>query len=299
MEPVEEAAAPEELELERVRCALCDAADGAPVLSGSDLRRGEPGRFTVVRCRRCGLAYLDPRPTPAAIARYYPPDYAPHRPGRPSAAERAYYRLFRSLPVPPGSRVLDVGCGGGRYLLFLRGRGYRVSGVEPDADTARVLRRDFGLEVHTGELHDAPLEAGAFDAVTLWWVIEHTHDPLAVLGRAHRLLRPGGTLVVAAQNFASLARRLFGEYWHHVDIPGHLYQFEPATLSRALEKAGFEVGRVRQDLLAKDFAPSLGYRLGLARSLDRALPNALALPFDALAWALGRSGLMTAYARRA
>jgi SAM-dependent methyltransferase len=292
------AAAPAEGALEHVACANCDADDAAPVLRGRDLRRRLPGEFRVVRCRRCGLAYVDPRPTPAGIRRYYPPDYAPHRAEPYSRAEALYYRLFRRLPLPPGSRVLDVGCGGGKYLRFLLERGYRVAGVEVDARLAAALRGELRVEILPGSLVEALIPAGSFDAVTFWWVLEHTHDPLATLRAAHRALRPGGTLVVSVQNFASLGRLLFGACWHHLDLPGHLYHFEPATLRRLLRRAGFEPRRVRADLLAKDFAPSLGYRLGLARSLDRPLPNLLALPFDALAWALRRSGLITAYATR-
>ena len=100
------------------------------------------------------------------------------------------------------------------------------------------------------------------------------------------------------QNFASLGRLSFGPHWHHLDLPGHLYQFEPGTLRRILDQAGFRVERIRQDLLAKDAAPSLGYALGLRRSLDWALPNLLGLPFDLLSRAVGRSGLITAYASR-
>ncbi|MCH2170883.1 class I SAM-dependent methyltransferase [Myxococcota bacterium] len=285
-------------EIEHVACMLCGARDTEPVLRGQDLRRGVPGGFQVVRCRGCDLSYINPRPTPASIARYYPSDYAPHQPGRPSTAERFYYRWFRDPGLPAGSRILDVGCGGGRYLLFLEEQGYRVAGVEPNAATAATLRETFDLDVHTGQIQDANHPDASFDAVTFWWVLEHTHDPLAALREAHRIVRPGGLVVVALQNFDSLARHLFGAHWHHVDIPGHLYQFTPRTLTKTLERAGLEISRVRQDPIAKDFAPSLGYRLGLDRSLDWAVPNLLALPFDLLAWGARRSGLMTAFARR-
>ena len=282
--------------LESVACALCGADDTEALLHGRDVRRGVPGGFAIVRCRECGLAYVNPRPTPESIDRYYPPNYEPHRPGRPSVAETVYYRWLRTPPAPPGARVLDVGCGGGRYLLFLRDRGYEVAGVEPNAQAAQVLREAFDLEVHAGDLQSAGLPDASFDVITFWWVLEHTHHPVDVLREAHRLLRPGGRVVVALQNFDSLARRVFGADWHHIDIPGHLYQFGPTTLSRTIEKAGFTVTRVRQDPIAKDLAPSLGYRMGL--SLDWALPNLLALPFELLAWMSGQSGLMTAYAEK-
>ncbi len=134
------AAAPQ-VELEHVACALCDADDAHPIIQGWDIRRHMPGEFTVVRCRRCGLAYVNPRPTIAAIRMYYPPDYAHHQLAPPSMAERTYYRLLRSLPATDGARVLDVGCGGGKYLQCLRARGYQVAGTEVNGAKAGATAR--------------------------------------------------------------------------------------------------------------------------------------------------------------
>ena len=137
-----EVAHPEQ-ELEHVACALCGADDATPLVRGSDVRRAVPGRFAVVRCRGCGLTYVNPRPTPSAIARYYPPDYSPHETHPPSRSETTYYALFRKLPAPAGARVLDVGCGGGKYLSFLRQRGYEVAGVDVNAELMQRLHLDF------------------------------------------------------------------------------------------------------------------------------------------------------------
>jgi ubiquinone/menaquinone biosynthesis C-methylase UbiE len=183
-------------------------------------------------------------------------------------------------------------------LFFLRERGYGVAGIDQNAILAKQLRDEFGLETYAGLLSEAALPGASFDAVTLWWVLEHTHDPIDVLKEAHRILRPGASVVVAVQNFASLGRLLFGEYWHHLDLPGHLYQFEPETLLASLSATGFRPVRLRYDLLAKDIAPSIGYRLGLKKSLDWWLPNILALPVDLLGSLLRRSCLITAYATR-
>jgi SAM-dependent methyltransferase len=283
--------------LEAAACSLCGATESERVLSGEDLRRGVPGRFDVVRCSACSFAYVSPRPSRAAIRAFYPSGYACHaRPPAP-AVERWYYRAFRELPLPPGARVLDVGCGGGRYLDHLRRRGFAAEGTEVDVALAEQLRREHGFVVHAGELEELPLEEGGYDAVTLWWVLEHTHDPVRTLRAAARLLRPGGLAVVSVQNFDSLGRRVFGRYWQHLDLPGHLQHFDPRSLERALREASFDAVRIRQDAVAKDFAPSLGLAFGAGDAFDRTALNLLALPFDALAWALRRSGLITAYAR--
>jgi len=194
--------------------------------------------------------------------------------------------------------VLDVACGGGKYLLHLRGRGYRVTGIEPDLRTAERLEREQGLEVIAGTLPEAPVPDGVFDVVTFWWVLEHTHDPLENLRAARRALRPGGLVLVSVQNFASLERLIFGAYWHHLDLPGHLYHFEAGTLRTMLRHAGLAPVRTRQDLLEKDLLPSLAHRLGLKNGLDGPLAMLAGLPFDLVTFLARRSGLVTVYARR-
>lgn len=285
-------------ELETTPCAVCGGSATNVVLTGRDNRRHVPGEFQVVRCCGCDLVYINPRPTTQSIGQYYPPDYSYHEAGPSGRIRQLYYRMFRRLSLAPGARVLDVGCGGGGYLLYLRDRGYAVAGVEPNRELAARLGREYGLDIRPGELLEARWPDASFDAVMFWWVLEHSHDPMANLREAYRILKPGGVIIVALQNFASLSRLLFGADWHHIDIPTHLYQFEPHTLRKALETAGFDAVRIRHDLIAKDAAPSVGYRLALKSSLDWWLPNLLALPVDLLAWSIRRSGLMTAYARR-
>src|SRR5690349_1872505 len=131
--------APDPSQLESTPCVVCRGTHADVVLTGHDNRRRLPGEFSVVRCRECGLAYINPRPTPENIGQYYPSDYSYHEAGPASAARQFYYRLFRRVPIPRGGRVLDVGCGGGSYLLHLRGLGYEVAGVEPNAEVAAYL----------------------------------------------------------------------------------------------------------------------------------------------------------------
>jgi SAM-dependent methyltransferase len=91
----------------------------------------------------------------------------------------------------------------------------------------------------------ADFEAGSFQLVAMRHSLEHVHDPLRLLRDAHRILMPGGKLVVAVPNIDSLPFRWFGHSWYGLDLPRHLTHFAPWTLHLMLERAGFLVGRVR------------------------------------------------------
>jgi hypothetical protein len=79
----------------------------------------------------------------------------------------------------------------------------------------------------------------------MWHSLEHVHRPLEVLRAAHRLLAPGGKLVVEVPNIDSLPFRWFGQNWCGLDLPRHLTHFAPQTLVQIVERAGFYAGPVR------------------------------------------------------
>jgi SAM-dependent methyltransferase len=140
----------------------------------------------------------------------------------------------------PG-RLLDVGCGEGAFLRAARKRGWEVFGTELTAETARFARESGGLDVRTGGPAEWGFEAGTFDAVTFWHVLEHVPDPVAMLEQCARLLRPGGLIVVAVPNLRSLQAKLAGRHWFHLDVPYHVSHFSPASLDVALRRSGFDV----------------------------------------------------------
>jgi len=221
--------------------------DGKPARSGD----GEPAAFTVVRCPGCGLAYVNPRPTVAEIGRFYPDDYHTARGagGLVQRLEDAWRRRqFAEVTgwlagLRPGrGRLLDVGCGSGELLEALRADGWRVSGVEPSARSAGIARAQRGLDVQAAAFDDADLADGSFEVVVFAAALEHMHDPLAALTRARRLLAPDG--LVAVLNLPRLdapQARLFGARWIGLDLPRHLYHFEPGTFAATARHAGLRV----------------------------------------------------------
>ena len=159
---------------------------------------------------------------------------------------RAWFRFRR----PPG-KLLDVGCAAGFFLDRARLAGWEVTGIEVSRDTAEIARERYGLEVQTGRLESAVLEAGSFDCVTMWDVIEHVPDPAGSLARARDLLVAGGLLAIVTPNIEGLYPRAslpLGRrvgWWPHAGLPGHLFQFGEGPLRRMLEAHGFAVSAVR------------------------------------------------------
>jgi SAM-dependent methyltransferase len=238
--------------METVTCNLCGVDESEPLFKGRDRLLGGTETFQWVRCRRCGLIYLNPRPTLAEIARYYPANYEPftrqERTG--SWLARLSYRVaiakrcrIASRGQTPG-RLLDVGCGIGDFMLGMRQRGWEVHGVDP-SPKAVALAHQKGLRVFQGQLFDAPYAEQSFDLVTMWDVLEHLHDPSAYLARVAQLLKLRGKFVVTLPNPHSIDFRLFGPVWTGLDVPRHLYVFVRPALLALFQRAGLEVTSTR------------------------------------------------------
>jgi SAM-dependent methyltransferase len=251
---------------ESVPCVLCGSSENDPVVTAADRlaagrsalsgREKDDGagaqRFTVVRCRGCGLAYTDPRPTAEHIGDYYPDYHAGPR-GALGRLEDWYQRrqhreIVRWLAElkPQRGKLLDVGCGAGDLLLAARSGGWHVSGVEPTPDGAARARDERGLEVVEDRFESAPLPTAGFDVVVLSGALEHMHDPVVGLTRARELLASGGLVaVVSLPRIDSPQARWFGPRWLALDLPRHLYHFDDHSFRRLASICGLRVTATR------------------------------------------------------
>jgi len=218
-------------------CPVCGApAEAAPrfVVNG----------HAIHRCPACTAGFVHPLPAPEAAAALYDADYfrrgdkyAAAGPDPNRANDEAKLDLLLRFGAP--QRLLDVGCALGGFLLAARDRGLSVTGVEVAEAAVRHAREVAGLEVIRGDLAGAGLPAGAFDAVTLWDVLEHLADPYPTLREAHRILKPGGLLALTTGDAASPWARLTGRFWHLLTPPQHLYYHTPRSIGRLLAATGF------------------------------------------------------------
>jgi SAM-dependent methyltransferase len=167
--------------------------------------------------------------------------------------------VLQSLQLPAESSILDLGCGTGGNLHMLSQFG-ALTAVELDANAASLARARGVAPVLRGKLPDAlPFAPQSFDLVTMLDVLEHIADDAATLQTVHRLLVPGGHLLLSVPAFAFL-------WGPHDEMHHHQRRYRRAPLRHLLEANGFRV-RLLSYCNSWLFPPA-----ALVRLLHRVLP---------------------------
>jgi 2-polyprenyl-3-methyl-5-hydroxy-6-metoxy-1,4-benzoquinol methylase len=240
--------------LEEVLCVLCGSGDSEHYQRVWD--RFDPARerrWSIVRCRGCGLLYLNPRPSATQLARHYESEeYDPFQGTRTDrslwdrfyAASRSFALSWKRRTIEAyveGGRILDIGCGTGEFLRYMQAAGWQVAGLEPDPRAARFAQERLRLPVTNAGVDELARMTGEWDVITFWHVLEHLPNPLDALKAAARLLAPARMILVAIPNPDSLDAGVYGYRWVAWDCPRHLVYFTSQTLSAAAEQIGLEI----------------------------------------------------------
>jgi SAM-dependent methyltransferase len=293
--------------------------DAEPLAIGEDFEyRTSPDSFLAVRCRRCGLVYLNPRPDNSELDRIYPPDY--HAFNFSEGEFGFVYKVRRRLEarrlldccagLDADARVLDIGCGDGFHLDLLRefGKpGWRLEGVDSSARAAEAAARR-GLTVHRSFVQDCPVPPESVDLALMIATIEHVDRPPEVLAAVRRLLKPGGRVVIVTDNAASPDARLFqGRHWGGYHFPRHWNLFTAATLRALAAKAGLDVDSLGGITSPVNWVYSIRNRLvdaaapeWLIRQFSLSTPVSLGIftILDSALRLIGKSGLLRAVLRK-
>ena len=176
-------------------------------------------------------------------------DFWADAPADPEPWEWERRRALLLAETRPGERVLDLGCGAGRFVAALRDAGAEPVGVELaeaalERARANVPGADFRLLTDDGSL---PLDHASVDLVWCSEVLEHVADTAHLLLEVRRVLRPGGRLLVTVPYHGRLQAALIAltRFESHFDPLGqHVRFFTRSSLTRTLEATGFEPVRV-------------------------------------------------------
>jgi 2-polyprenyl-3-methyl-5-hydroxy-6-metoxy-1,4-benzoquinol methylase len=237
--------------VETVHCPICEVAD-------DEIWGRHYAGYTIVKCRRCGLRYLNPRPNAAETLAMYGDLYFDQdlrRQEDPEVAShvaennRRYAITCLRHCRAPNPCVLDIGTGLGKFLIYLsRMPGIGRLGGTDITEVNRERLAAHGIDLYLGDI--AELELGSWDVVTVHHVLEHVLDPNTFLTRVANLLEDDGILHLVLPNEGSfmsrwksfLSRAGFKPRpFKHLGSEHHLWYFERETLTRLLEKNGYHV----------------------------------------------------------
>ncbi|MBT3368958.1 MAG: class I SAM-dependent methyltransferase [Nitrospina sp.] len=219
--------------------------------------------FGILACTKCGLGHTHPHPPD--LSPYYGRYYYGGRHGITAKfCIRHRLRLLENaIENATQKRLLDIGCGDGSFLLAAKEAGWNVTGTEINPHPARAFNLDIR---HTLDEIEDPEQ---FECVTMWHSLEHMKDIKSILHLIAKRLTPRGRLIIAVPNNDSLQAKLFGPGWLPLDVPRHLYHFNPGSLRFSLENAGFHVYRSGQHEIEYDL---LGWSQSALNYLNRT-PN--------------------------
>ncbi len=260
-------------------CPLCTSENARRL--GEVLGRDDRD-YDVMKCEACRLLYVSPFPrlAPEDSETIYGADYYDSNWGEEGRgyfdrdkavsmldeAERQRRVIEEETRIAKG-RILDIGCGDGRYLGSFAASGWNATGIEVSPEAVNRAAVPEGVRILQGTLDSVQLERASFDVVRLKHCIEHLSFPRETLISVEELLRPGGFLVLDTDNAAGLRSTLergiqkcagpfadrIVKHLMHKDLrkrfgrlspPIHLLYFSPESLQRAVESVGLSTHKM-------------------------------------------------------
>ncbi len=211
------------------------------------------GDSKIVKCRKCGLFYLNPQLEESDLKKLYDETYFlsedsavsgydDYESDQVNIAKTSHKKLKRiERYAPSKGKLLDVGCATGIFPHVASERGWEAYGVEYSDYAATQTRKKYNLEVTTGTIHNTEYPDSFFECITMWDLIEHVPDPQKDLKKAFDLLKPGGVLAIMTPNVDSFIAKFWGKNWLLWNRTDHLFFFGPRTFNEMLKNNGFEI----------------------------------------------------------
>ncbi len=212
------------------------------------------GDQKILKCLSCGVGITDPIPALDGSSDFYEKDYYEENYGADGRDFFYWYsekcdaarftQVLKGLDeVSPKGKLLDVGCAMGHFLTKAQEAGWEIKGTEASQYASEQTSRLLGVEIKRGS-PDEMYQEETFDVVTLHHTLEHVADLQEFFKSVSVVLKKNGVLFIEVPNFNSLEAMLYGNQWEDLRPDQHYYHFTPESISRLLDKYGFDIIRV-------------------------------------------------------
>jgi len=213
-------------------------------------------QFEIYSCQECGFYFTQNHPDESDIGPYYQSeDYISHSDTSKGLINTIYhwvrkimlgkkYRLIKH--ETPHKKLLDVGCGTGYFLDYMKNKNYQIYGVEKEKDAREFAINNFNIPVTSPDNFLNQSQNEQYGIITLWHVLEHIQNFNAYLKSIHNNLNKSGILIIALPNHKSYEAKYYKQYWAGYDVPRHLWHFSPNTLERLIKTHGFKIRKLKK-----------------------------------------------------
>lgn len=224
--------------MESTNCIICNKSS----FDIFKLLEFDNKKFTLVKCLKCSLVFLNPRLNESDIGKYYNENYKPFQ--KKKNFINSIYKIIRHINfyikkkiiieyVGKNKNNLDIGSGDSFFSKKLNDLGWVSSSYDKfnpcDTDIKSLLK----------------LNKKSFNSITMWHSIEHMYDINSVFKNVNNILSDSGFLFIACPNIDSKEVDYLNNNWAAYDLPRHIYHFNYNSMSIFLEKHGFTIEKVK------------------------------------------------------
>jgi len=252
-----------------MRCNFCKSEKFSTVVKINDRKTRKT--FSILQCNKCHLCTTSPMPKKQDLKKYYE-GYRDQTTRRFSSPVENFIHFWHKgrvkhiTKLKKRGNILDVGCGRALELEMLSKLGWSTYATELSRDIEQNLLKK-GVKSFFGEIWHLKGKNNFFDVISMWHSLEHLENPKKVISTAKKLLKKNGLLIIEVPNFASFERKIFGNFWFHLDVPRHLYHFPKDTLIKNLENNNFKI------VSKKYIAPEYDFFSFWQCSINKIFPN--------------------------
>lgn len=273
------------------RCPVCKSTNISELYHDIDDKLDTNNCFSLFSCIDCTHAFTSPAPDSKYLSDYYSDLYYSYNVDISSNNKKLKFRikrwlyessnknkLYRLIAKPiilqtaifpkqiAYGKILDIGCGNGAFLSFMKEIGWLTFGIEISQKAVDIATQN-GHKIFAGNLIDAKYPDNYFDVITLNNVMEHLLNPSEELKEINRILKPKGEIIICVPNFSSLGSKLFKENWIALLIPEHLHHFSEKSLRKTVENNSFKNVKIK-GIFRKLIVNNIIYYIKINTSLE-------------------------------